>query len=161
MRKREESGGAAVGHTHFNAEIAPVDIVPKEEIAVIRGFAANFERLHEIVEQQLEALRRGRVSCSLLMLWPHRAEQCGCNGAAARHGAVEESSPTAMWGGGTADFRGRRIGKRKEKKLTVEAGQPGAQTCAGFPTCMIHQNPVKINKVTVCHVVKKERCGSR
>ena len=33
--------------------------------------------------------------------------------------------------GGTADFGGRRIGKRKEKKLTVEAGQPGVQTRAG------------------------------
>jgi hypothetical protein len=66
--------------------------------------------------------------------------------------------------GGTADFRGRRIGKRKEEKLTVEGGQPGVlhvQTCAGFRTCVIHQNPVKINKVTVCCAVEKERCSSR
>jgi hypothetical protein len=46
MRKRT---GAAAGHTHFSAEIALVDVVPKEEVAGIRGFAADFEQLHEIV----------------------------------------------------------------------------------------------------------------
>jgi hypothetical protein len=31
--------------------------------------------------------------------------------------------------------------KGKEKKLTVDADQPGVQTRAGFRTCVIYQNP--------------------
>ena len=61
-------------------------------------------------------------------------------------------------------FGGRSIvGKRKEKKLTVEAGQPGVHCAdhAGFRTCVIHQSPVKIRKSLYAVLSKKDAMGRK
>ena len=52
------------------------------------------------------------------------------------------------------------MGKRKEEKLTVEAGQPGVQTHAGFRTCVIHQNSVKIRK-SLSAVLSRKKDAAR
>ena len=35
--------------THFDAEIAPVDVIPEEKVAGIRRLAAYFEQFHEVI----------------------------------------------------------------------------------------------------------------
>ena len=54
-RDKWEDEKAWVGKTHLDAEVASVDVVSKEEVVGVGGFASDFEELHEIKLQFLDS----------------------------------------------------------------------------------------------------------
>jgi len=73
-----ENEKGSIRDTHFDTEVTSVDIVSKEEVAGLGGFATDFEEFHEI-KLRLRKLSRLRQvkDKGMRTYWPWMSPQTG------------------------------------------------------------------------------------
>ena len=110
--------GAEGGRTHFDSEIAAVNVVPEKEIACLRERAADVEYLHQVVLLVAEsAVNAACYVGSAYILSVDITTHCGCR-------SVHRSATASRYKIGGAEIGNGTVHPDSRTKYEIEQSTP-------------------------------------